>query len=357
MSSAYADLYLKALKDPAIKKDLISISKTRNTFISIAIPILIVFFIGLGITFSFLTLPFALIGIFFFSVSKIWAWYLAHDYAHNSAFKSKRVNTVLGELASILNGLAFSSFDQYRNHHNRHHSEKVDLIGFNVQEFKARHPLFYNAAAILERLYIPTFYYLIKTLSILETIKTGMRIEKIRAIAALVLYFAGYTLAFLYFVKAIIAWQISSVFRIHVVRFVDCFQHSFSQVQPEHERTIKNDKRFEIENTFSIPVARKHTYLNLLILNFGYHSAHHSFPTCPWYKLPTLERRIIQGLDGDDDFSCLRESSLKFSDLLKLYHSHHLERISSDTEGSPYDSHGNFMIEKFTGAYTDKLLG
>jgi len=357
MSSAYADLYLKALKEPAIKKDLIFIAKTRNRFISISIPLLTFFFIVLGVTFSFFALPFTLLSISLFSISKIWAWYLAHDYAHNCGFKSKRVNTALGELASTLNGLAFFSFDEYRNHHNRHHSEKVDLIGFDVQKFKTEHPLLYKTAAFLERLYIPIFYYLIKILSVREKIKTGVRIEKMRAIAALVLYFTGYALALLYCVKAIIAWQISSVFRIHVIRFVDCFQHSFSQVQPENERIIKNDRRFEIENTFSIPVARKHTYLNLLILNFGYHSAHHSFPTCPWYMLPTLETRIIQGIDAEADSSCLRERSLNFLDLLKLYHNHHLERIANDIEGSPYDLHGNFKIEKFTGAYTDKLLG
>jgi omega-6 fatty acid desaturase (delta-12 desaturase) len=35
---------------------------------------------------------------------------------------------------------------------------------------------------------------------------------------------------------------------------------------------------------------------NWLVLNFGYHNAHHAKPTAPWYRLPALHRELF----GDD---------------------------------------------------------
>ena len=153
----------------------------------------------------------------------------------------------------------------------------------------------------------------------------------------------------------VLVWQASSFLRIHIVRFVDCFQHSFQQVYTEGEK-LTHGKHYEIQNTFSVPVARKFTFLNLIILNFGYHAAHHCFPTCPWYMLPHLEAAIIKQLRlyGVSD---TREESTPFFNFLTAYHRGRLSRIISTDEGQPYDADGQFTTHHFTGAYTDKLLG
>ncbi|WP_295479384.1 fatty acid desaturase [uncultured Pseudomonas sp.] len=360
MSSAYADLYLNALKNPALRKDLIAIAKKRNKTLSVLMPLLTALLIVAGIYCSSASLVWLLIGIPLITMGKIWAWYLGHEYAHNCAFKSKKTNALLGEFVSFINGLSFSSFEEYQHLHNRHHADKVDLVGFDIRQFKSDHPRAYQVMEYLERIYVPGFYYLIKLYGIGATLKSGTRQEKGRAVIATLLYVSGYALGIVYCLPALIAWQIASLIRIHVVRFVDCFQHSFEQIQLDEPSANKSDKHFEILNTFSIPVARKHTYLNLLILNFGYHNAHHSFPTCPWYFLPELERRILQEMSSQVSqchTAYLRESALNFLDLLRLYRKHHLKRIASDKEGNPYDVDGNFKLEDFTGAYTDKLLG
>ena len=35
--------------------------------------------------------------------------------------------------------------------------------------------------------------------------------------------------------------------------------------------------------------------LNLLLLNFSYHNAHHERPIEPWYRLPALHARLYPG--------------------------------------------------------------
>lgn len=145
--------------------------------------------------------------------------------------------------------------------------------------------------------------------------------------------------------------------RIHVIRFVDAFQHSYEQVGYGMDM-CKYTREYELENTFSLPVARKYTYLNLLTLNFGYHSAHHAVPSCPWYSLSKLDKLLLRNSDGDEvNVRHTREGKVDFIALLNMYHKYRTQRIISENEGSPYDEHGVFDIERFTGAFTDKLLG
>ena len=64
--------------------------------------------------------------------------------------------------------------------------------------------------------------------------------------------------------------------------------------------------------------------LNLLVLNFCYHNAHHVKPTLPWYKLPALHRELY----GDE-----YQRTLAFSDQLRSYHRHRLAGIHAETYG------------------------
>lgn len=357
MSIAYADFYQRAIKNGESKKQLISIAKERRLLPSITIPLSILIFIAMGAALACRAEVLAiLVSTGFIAVAKIWAWYLSHDCAHNSVFRSKRANTLLGECLSALNGLSFFSFDDYRKDHNRHHAEKIDLTGFDSKRFSKNHPELFEIIAFLERLYIPAYYYLIKISNVYQAIVSGGRHGAVRAIVSSCLYAVMFTAFAWISMPLVLVWLVASIARIHVVRFVDCFQHSYQQVPPQDDG-VSNDKLYEIQNTFSVPVARRLTFLNLIILNFGYHTAHHCFPTCPWYMLPTLERRITEQLELHDEVRSLREKNYSFTQFLVAYHRNHLLRMISDDEGRPYDANGSFSIQHFTGAYTDKLLG
>jgi fatty acid desaturase len=356
MSLLYVDNYLRAIKDPNVKTLLISIAKERTLLPSVMVLSAIAIFTALGIFLACIQQMVAVFGaILLIALAKIWSWYLSHDCAHNAVFRSKKTNSIVGECLSFLNGLSFFSFEAYRKDHVRHHAEKIDIGGFDSGSFAVAHPKLFGVITYAEKIYLPAFYYLIKLINIYHVTFRGSSRERARGVGSLCIY----AFAFATFARSslmiVLVWQASSFLRIHVVRFVDCFQHSFQQVYPEGER-LTHGKLYEIQNTFSVPVARKFTFLNLIILNFGYHTAHHCFPTCSWYMLPKLERAITEQLKlyGVSD---AREENTTFFDFLIAYHRGRLSRIISTDEGQPYDTEGKFSTHHFTGAYTDKLLG
>tara|TARA_X000001036_G_scaffold422574_1_gene445638 strand:+ start:115 stop:555 length:441 start_codon:yes stop_codon:yes gene_type:complete len=81
---------------------------------------------------------------------------------------------------------------------------------------------------------------------------------------------------------------------ISVLRFMDSLQHDYpyhltlfnENTQPPN----KGDSVWEQEHTFSNVISWKYTWPNWLVLNFGFHNAHHARPTAPWYTLPKLHR-------------------------------------------------------------------
>lgn len=214
----------------------------------------------------------------------------------------------------------------------------------------------FQIAVWLERLYLPAFYYIIKLNHLHHAISSRDSAPRCRAVIGVCGFVVLYLLTGYCSLTVVVAWQLASLVRIHVVRFVDCFQHAYEQIDGEHQGPRK-DRLYETHYTFSVPVARKYTFLNVFILNFGYHGAHHSFPTCPWYGLPALDRLIAEHMSAQLATCRPREEAQGFAALVRAYQRNHLSRLISNDEGLPYDSQGNFSVEQFTGAYTDKLAG
>jgi fatty acid desaturase len=356
MSSLYAETYMRAIKDVNLKKSLISISKERRIFPSVAAVVVILLFTALGIELASMPHFFSIFSaIVLIALAKICAWYLSHDCAHNCAFRSKLANSTIGECLSFLNGLSFFSFEDYRKDHVRHHAEKIDIGGFDSRGFAEAYPKLFSTISLIEKAYVPVFYYLIKVVGIYEAVRSDKRRESIRAIFGIFIYAVVLVAFARSSLLLILTWQFSSYIRIHVVRFVDCFQHSFDQVYPKGQK-LSHDKIYEIQNTFSVPVARKFKLFNLIILNFGYHTAHHCFPSCPWYMLPKLDAVIMKQFKNYGILE-VREESCSLRNLIAAYHRGRTLRLISDDEGHAYNAEGKFSIHDFTGAYTDKLLG
>jgi fatty acid desaturase len=64
--------------------------------------------------------------------------------------------------------------------------------------------------------------------------------------------------------------------------------------------------------------------VNWLILNFGYHNAHHAKPTTPWFDLPTLHRERF----GDNP-----DTVIRLWPQLVMYHRYRRYRIFHDAPG------------------------
>jgi fatty acid desaturase len=73
-------------------------------------------------------------------------------------------------------------------------------------------------------------------------------------------------------------------------------------------------------------VSTRHGWLNLLILNFGYHNAHHQRASVPWYRLPSFHRQLY----GDGHLAVM-----PMRELLRSWHRNRVRRVSADDYGAP----------------------
>ncbi len=108
----------------------------------------------------------------------------------------------------------------------------------------------------------------------------------------------------------------------------------------------KRDRAHEQANTFSNLVSQRYPWLNLLILNFSYHNAHHELMKCPWYNLPALDRTLFR---GDEPHY------IPLPKLVRNYHRFRVSRIFSG-QGSARDAAGNPSLDAFYGAVEVSLL-
>ena len=84
---------------------------------------------------------------------------------------------------------------------------------------------------------------------------------------------------------------------LSVLRFADAYQHTYEAFAvledggklPEDKR---RDRSYEQQNTYSNVVSERWPALNLLLLNFSFHNAHHEKPVAPRYRLPKLHAEL-----------------------------------------------------------------
>jgi fatty acid desaturase len=123
-------------------------------------------------------------------------------------------------------------------------------------------------------------------------------------------------------------YVVAQLIMITVLRFVDSLQHDYGyhvtlfSKQPSPHR---GDGVFEQEHTFSNPLSFRHEWVNWLVLNFGFHNAHHARPTTPWWKLPALHRKLF----GDDP-----SEVIPLWPQLVIFHRGRVRRIHSGNAGS-----------------------
>ncbi|MBX9630083.1 MAG: fatty acid desaturase, partial [Burkholderiales bacterium] len=123
----------------------------------------------------------------------------------------------------------------------------------------------------------------------------------------------------------------------------DAFQHTYDAFAVLEGGDIPNDKvrdrDYEQANTYSNLASLSHPMLNLLLLNFPYHNAHHERPIVPWHELPKLHEQLFP-----DDY----RQVIPMVELLKGYHRDRIRRIVSDDYGHVGDGPGK--ADRFLGA-------
>ena len=109
--------------------------------------------------------------------------------------------------------------------------------------------------------------------------------------------------------------------------------------------TAGRDRQYEHANTYSNVISQRHPWRNLLILNFGYHNAHHHRPSVPWYRLPALHKDLY----GE---AC--DAVLPLSELLRTWHRNRVRRVISNDYGAPAQGPGR--ADNFVGAHGVSFL-
>jgi fatty acid desaturase len=136
--------------------------------------------------------------------------------------------------------------------------------------------------------------------------------------------------------------MIAYLLMMHVLRFMDSVQHDYG-----YETTLfdvkasphRGDEGWGQEHTFSNPLSLKFPRLNWLVLNFGYHNAHHADMQRPFFRLPELHHEMT----GDDPGRVI-----PFRAQLSLYHRNRVRRVFNPQPGGYPQGH-DYLAAAQTG--------
>ena len=128
--------------------------------------------------------------------------------------------------------------------------------------------------------------------------------------------------------KAGLLYVLAYMMMVTVLRFMDSLEHDYPyrlNLYTDEPSPHKGDLGWEQEHTFSPVISLRVDCLNWLVLNFGYHNAHHAKPTTPWFRLPDLHREL---------FGSREDGIIPFRAQLKIFHKYRINRIMHDDPAS-----------------------
>jgi fatty acid desaturase len=270
-----------------------------------------------------------LIGTLLLAHSLVIAAYLVHECAHNTIFKNRQYNTKLGAALNWLTGACYERFEDIRHKHNRHHTDRADVVAFDYRPRLKRHPIILKLIQALEWAYIPAVELMMHLLSIaLPFIQPQRNHKRLRVIVILLVRSGIFYALYLISPLALLWYAFAYMLFLTVIHFMDVHQHSYEIIEtldkPRGTETRLHDRDYEQLHTYSNLISSHYSWLNLFTLNFGYHNAHHERPTIPWYQLPRMHKELFNNDDSQ---------MLPIVNLLKSYHRYRVKRVLGEDEG------------------------
>lgn len=286
------------------------------------------------------------LGVLLVTLTLTWSAYFIHEFAHQAIFKTPQANQRWGTFMSWINGSAYASFDDLRRKHMRHHVERADVITFDLQGFLRARPLLRRVVLALEWLHIPAVEFVMRGFVVtLPFLGERKKASRGRVIGVAVVRLTAWVLLAAWSLKALALYALAYLLFVHLLRFADCFQHTYDAYPILDETPIPKDKvrdrAYEQANTFSDVVGPDATWLNLVWLNFGFHNAHHERPVAPWYQLPRLHRELYP--EGNAQVVTVGE-------LLRAYHRHRVTRVLASDYGAVLPPGVQGRADGFVGA-------
>jgi len=269
------------------------------------------------------------LGIILVTHSMVIAAYMIHECAHNTIFLDNKWNANLGRVLMWITGSCYGTYEEIRHKHFRHHMDKADVVAFDYRNRLAKFPILVKVMQILEWLYIPAVEIMMHLLVLVLPFTMQNRRQKRKLVLTVLAIRASIFGTVFYFEPiAILLYTVAYLLFLTVMRFMDVHQHTYEIFetldQPRGPEAKRFNHDYEQRNTFSNMISLQYPWLNLLVLNFGYHNAHHEKPTTPWYRLPALHKQLF----GEN-----QQQILPFINLLKSYHQYRIPRMLNDDEG------------------------
>lgn len=240
---------------------------------------------------------FNLLGVLLLAHAMIIAAYLVHECAHNTLFARNENNARLGNVLLWITGACYGSYEGIRHKHFRHHVDRADVVAFNFRYRLLLYPRLLMCMQALEKVFIPALDILMHWMvPLMPFVLAGRRGQRWRVIIVFVIRSAVFAALAMLAPRILILYPIAYMLMLHVLRFMDAFQHTyalFETLEQEPGPEAKQfDAVFEQSHTYTNLHSQTYPWLNLFTLNFGYHNAHHEKPTQPWYRLPALNREL-----------------------------------------------------------------
>lgn len=258
------------------------------------------------------------------------AAYLIHECGHNAVFRKNAHNASLGTFLTWLCGASYGTYEDIRYKHFRHHVDNDDVVWFDYESFFRKYPFIYRVTIFFEYFYIPAHDLIMHFIMVFSSFIIPQRREqRLRNIGVIALRGGLFFCALWFNPKVAILYALAYMMMMTVLRFMDGIQHDYPyhlNLFTDDRSKRKGDVAWEQEHTFSNVLSFNREWPNWLVLNFGYHNAHHAKPTAPWYELPAIHRELF----GDDPARVI-----PLWPQLVLFHRYRRYRIFHDAEGLP----------------------
>jgi fatty acid desaturase len=273
--------------------------------------------------------------------------YLCHELMHGTIFAEMKPNTQLGSVLAWLNGACYIPFSDLARLHIGHHIDRVDFCRFDLVTYLHTLPAWQRQSLLaLEWCYLPALSFLSRWRANFAPFWMPDRANQRSTVILIFLVRLGlFAVMAILSVKALLLYLLAYIGMITVLRFIDAFQHTY-EVVPLEGPMPKRDRTHEQTNTYTNLLSSRWPWLNLLLLNFGYHNAHHKLMKCPWYALPNLE----QDLYADQN-----PQRVPLGPLLYNYHRFRVSRISTG-QGMTLNAQGERCLERFYGGIEVSFL-
>jgi fatty acid desaturase len=288
-----------------------------------------------------------LAGVVLTAHALVYSAYFVHELAHQSIFVSTGVNHRFGVLTSWINGSCYAPFQALRRKHMRHHVDRADVLTFDYKKYLSTAPSWArNLVVAAEWAWIPAVELMMHAyVVVLPFVKPERKAQRPYVIAVVATRVAAFAVLGWVSPKALVLYGVAYMIMLHTLRFADAYQHTYDAFAVLEEGEVPHDKvrdrDYEQANTYTNLVSVAHPWLNLLLLNFSYHNAHHERPIVPWHDLPALQRQL---------FPAEHVQVIPMIELLRGYHRDRVARILSSDYGEVNTAAASGKADRFLGA-------